>query len=58
MSQKSGESKLGRQITGETKRINTQWTLDLTAYMAFAISRSLNFWILPVLVFGMSANTM
>jgi hypothetical protein len=43
MSQKSGESKLGRQITGETKRINTQWTLDLTAYTAFAISRSLNF---------------
>jgi hypothetical protein len=27
------------------------------AYSAFAISRSLNFWILPVLVFGISANT-
>ena len=26
-------------------------------HTAFAISRNLNFWILPVLVFGISANT-
>jgi hypothetical protein len=30
---------------------------DNTPHTAFAISRSLNFWILPVLVFGISANT-
>ena len=27
-------------------------------HSAFAMSRSINFWILPVLVFGISANTM
>ena len=30
---------------------------DEASHTAFAISRSLNFWILPVLVFGISANT-
>ena len=32
-------------------------TKRLGRYTAFAISRSLNFWILPVEVFGISANT-
>jgi hypothetical protein len=41
------------------KPAREQWRQDtsLTAYSAFAISRSLNFWILPVLVFGISAKT-
>ena len=58
MSQKSGESKLGQHITGKPTRINPAMDTGLTTYTAFAISRSLNFWIFPVLVFGMSANTM
>ena len=31
--------------------------MRVLSHTPFAISRSLNFWILPVLVFGISANT-
>jgi hypothetical protein len=43
-----------------SNRCGASWLAQaqFETYTAFAISRSLNFWILPVLVFGMSAKTM
>ena len=48
-----------RRITLESLRrhLGKQAKAARLAHTAFAISRSLNFWILPVLVFGISANT-
>jgi len=60
MAERAGCAALIRFVVDSRAKVQRQ--VEISAYLnfshtAFAISRSLNFWILPVEVFGIAANT-